>query len=814
MAETNRSFSSEALLQQAIAGLLIRMPNITGVRILQGTQELGKDLVFYTRGAFNEYVLCACVVKNKKITGDAAKSVGARTVLLQAQQAFDTPYVSDSGEDVYVQRVYVITPFDLTPATINSIKGKLNERVGQIVFTCGAYLFDLFREFWPDFLANEADAIEHHLRQTSKTLESNNPLAGVVAQYNLGSTEITSKKIYVPQRFHRELCAYVKGDILIDSIPSESLIDDKISLTRLRKTGEALKRFETALTYLTQWGYALPPQRTSEDVYLAIEKFTNALNKTWEDNIVKELGINRPKVYNLVPTASVTLKGAPGLKALLRDLNHKADEALVILHNALARLERVISRNFEEDVNQLSDLIFISACILDQCAQWAPDGIFRVRKRVHDKTIKKADVNFPKSLLDEWKGHLMIVGAPGFGKTSFCRWHALRDVERFNSNETSLLPVYIPLHRLGKGNLETFESAFLGNLGQSALLGRDNNINRGTQNVRLYLDGLDEIPSHIRRQEVIDLARKGASENPRFQFIVTARDHIAGPWLNWLPRVSLSGLDEAEIDQLINKWLGTDTEENVSFHAQLSSTSSLGNLMRTPLLATLIILVFKQTRRLPENKTKLYEIFTDLLSGGWDISKGIIRETKFGQRIKKLVLTALAGRIHGDGKRDFGNEDMKKVLKVTISPSLANEWELLRDELVEDGLITRTGDIMQFPHLSFQEFSAAKDLTGDPQLKQLRKALAAFLEGDDWWREVLHFYIGLAPKPREITLWLLREVDRIGDKIDDPLDSQRVDDLFAGVLESFPEFPLEDVVGHLPKYTRFKNNLTLSRSPQ
>src|SRR5260370_362843 len=145
----SRRFSSEALLQQAVAGLLIRMPNISGVRILQGTQELGKDLVFYIRGAFNENVLCACVIKNKKITGDAGKSAGARTVLLQAQQAFDTPYVSDSGEDVHVQRVYVITPFDLTPATINSVKGKLNERIGQIVFICGAHLFDLFKEFWP-----------------------------------------------------------------------------------------------------------------------------------------------------------------------------------------------------------------------------------------------------------------------------------------------------------------------------------------------------------------------------------------------------------------------------------------------------------------------------------------------------------------------------------------------------------------------------------------------------------------------------------------------------------------------------------------
>src|SRR5258708_7066219 len=83
-------FSSEIILQQAIAGLLNRMPDITGVQILQGSLELGKDLVFYIHGGFGESVLCACVVKNAKITGEAGKPGGARTVYQQAEEAFDS----------------------------------------------------------------------------------------------------------------------------------------------------------------------------------------------------------------------------------------------------------------------------------------------------------------------------------------------------------------------------------------------------------------------------------------------------------------------------------------------------------------------------------------------------------------------------------------------------------------------------------------------------------------------------------------------------------------------------------------------------
>jgi hypothetical protein len=41
-------FESKILLQEAIAGLLSRMPNRAGVQILQGAQEYGKDIIFYS----------------------------------------------------------------------------------------------------------------------------------------------------------------------------------------------------------------------------------------------------------------------------------------------------------------------------------------------------------------------------------------------------------------------------------------------------------------------------------------------------------------------------------------------------------------------------------------------------------------------------------------------------------------------------------------------------------------------------------------------------------------------------------------------
>jgi hypothetical protein len=71
------AFPSESVLQQALAKLLSKISHHSGVQILQGSQELGKDIIFYTPGPFGEKDLNACVVKNTKITGNASTAVGA-----------------------------------------------------------------------------------------------------------------------------------------------------------------------------------------------------------------------------------------------------------------------------------------------------------------------------------------------------------------------------------------------------------------------------------------------------------------------------------------------------------------------------------------------------------------------------------------------------------------------------------------------------------------------------------------------------------------------------------------------------------------
>lgn len=315
--------------------------------------------------------------------------------------------------------------------------------------------------------------------------------------------------------------------------------------------------------------------------------------------------------------------------------------------------------------------------------------------------------------------------------------------------------------------------------------------------IRLYLDGLDEIASAERRQEVIQLARSGSKDHPNCQIVLTSRDYVYQERIDWAPKIYLSEFEDGEVLEFRDRWLGEESEVNRQFREQLRNMPSLYHLLRTPLLATLVCMVFRQTGRLPESKVRLYEMFVDLLSGGWDLAKGVLRGSKYGQRIKVIVLSSLAGNLHTMRRREFTDADLKKAIQSSLLGLTLADWETLREELIGDGIIGQSGGVMYFSHLSFQEFLAAKTFMGSPHPTRSQKALEFYLEGDDWWREVLRFYISLSSNPEVVSNWLLHQFERLISRYHKGVTVPRALDLLGSIVESFPEFPIEELAAKM-----------------
>jgi predicted NACHT family NTPase len=263
------------------------------------------------------------------------------------------------------------------------------------------------------------------------------------------------------------------------------------------------------------------------------------------------------------------------------------------------------------------------------------------------------------------------------------------------------------------------------------------------------------------------LASTLPSKMPSAQVIVTARDYVTGPWLTWLPRVSLAELTEEQVKTFIMNWLGDDQREVDQFQKELQNSRTLLPLMNVPLLGTLIIAVFKRMQSLPDNKVKLYEIFVDLMCGGWDVAKNVRRDTRYGSNAKLAILTRLAAHLHVQSRREADEEDIAFVIDKSF-PALSNSWRQVLTEILEDGLIVRLAGGLGFAHLSFQEYLTAKDLTTDPTGDRQKMVLRRYLRGEDWYREVLAFYVTMGQRPDEIAEW----INAVGLKVSRDLRSQ------------------------------------------
>jgi hypothetical protein len=345
------------------------------------------------------------------------------------------------------------------------------------------------------------------------------------------------------------------------------------------------------------------------------------------------------------------------------------------------------------------------------------------------------------------------------------------------------LPVYRSLYPLSAAKLGTFEDVFFASEELRKLIQQQSSGQASFARIRLYLDGLDEVTSRERQSEILTLAAEGVQKWPFLQIVVTARDHVTGASLRWLPRIRLRELSDEKIRLLAERWLGQERLD--TFFRRLEEGGTLSALMKVPLLATLILAVYRKTGSVPPNKTNLYSLFVELLCGGWDFYKNVQRRPAgFSTRDKEVALARLAGMLQHVNRRDASEADFRSALKHSLS-FLSRHWDQFLQEIIENGLLVRVGTNLTFAHLSFQEFLAARDLR-DHQGTRPKQALSWYLNGKDWWKESLAFYVTLSDRPGDTDEWVVKRA--LASTATSPNLTERVRYLRSAIKSAFPAY--------------------------
>jgi hypothetical protein len=733
-------FKDEDDVREKLAILLRNVPGYQGVRITHGSAERGKDLIYYSSDPMSGYFCNVCVVKKDKITGDVSSNHGARTVFHQAEQALDTSRTADDGSVEFARVVFIVSPHECSESAMLSVQGALASRRGSIQFLCGIKLLEMFQKYYPSALIFDSSFLGNYVVQLRSSLIRSDPVRFLMEQNDIISSGLKQfESVYVKQDFKKELKMFeVKAELESPSVNFSSLSNAGVVefVDWLEKASICVKDEQV---------WETPELGRPKHVASSFTALAKDVRSAWEDQweATYSAGVNTKNLWSDPRTVSLPAKLSQRCQvavAEFRLLTQYVAE-LTSQTNALVKNAKVLP--------SLGSTGFLKYCHVEEIAKRHPNILTPLGK--------PTDFRITRHEVERSDHAILITAAAGHGKTSFCKWRALESIRALEASDSDVVPFYVPLHQLAVQDLVgTAEEVFLAD---SALLELFRDLCSDSKRILMFFDGLDEVTTVEQQRSLMDAAYALHNNHPNVRIVVTARDHVRGSWLRWLSRIELSELSDAQVEELVAKWLGDKTDDYHAFFEQIEKARTLEPLTRVPLLCTLIIAVFRRYRSLPQTRSRLYEIVVELMCGGWDLAKNVRKSLRFGLDQKREVLTRFAGVLHLNRRRE-GTEREFRLAVEDASPASASNWRYLLSEVLEDGLVTSVAGNLTFSHLSFQEFLAAKDVAGDPTGRRQRAALRAFLRGDDWWREALSFYLSSTSRPLEMQNWVRSEADQ------------------------------------------------------
>ncbi len=268
----------------------------------------------------------------------------------------------------------------------------------------------------------------------------------------------------------------------------------------------------------------------------------------------------------------------------------------------------------------------------------------------------------------------------------------------------------------------------------------------------VLLDGLDEVPEAL-RPELAEVVHQFQFQQEKNRFLITGRPHgIEGKGMECFGKHhrKIEPLEDKKAEMFISRWflavsgqakgLARLTADDMISDIRLHEHA--GVFTRNPLLLTaLCIFYLVGGKRIPDQRADLYDrIVGNLLYRRF-------HDAQDQERVNRVreYLMLLAYTMHTRNVKSMDPGEAREVLKEK-NPIMENESSHVYKNRIETlfndiepvcGLLNRmsSGDI-EFSHLSFQEFLAAKYMLDmDIDYKN-------YLE-NPWWEEALLLYTGL-----------------------------------------------------------------------
>lgn len=329
---------------------------------------------------------------------------------------------------------------------------------------------------------------------------------------------------------------------------------------------------------------------------------------------------------------------------------------------------------------------------------------------------------------------IVILGDPGSGKSTSLKYLAYDICTNRATHRqfSSFVPIFIKASEYANDYSDTRRSLseyIIGNTQYGTLFSKylENN------SLVILFDGLDEINNTHQRHIIVDKLNSFIAQYPNIKIVVSSRivgyneTRLSGDFCHF----EVDKFSDKQIQTFLNNWFSAiysdDDTQKASDDAEalfnsIKQNDSVYRLACNPLLVTIIALIYKKGRKLPEKRASLYDYATSTLLDNWVQ----LRTTPSNNIDRELLIELLApisfyiherystGLIPERELRQLLiNEyecshsylqpiDVKKVINDIIS--------FLRQDagfLYEKGFDENDEELFGFVHLSFQEYFAA-----------------------------------------------------------------------------------------------------------
>jgi predicted metal-dependent hydrolase len=353
------------------------------------------------------------------------------------------------------------------------------------------------------------------------------------------------------------------------------------------------------------------------------------------------------------------------------------------------------------------------------------------------------------------KQYLMVLGGPGVGKSTFLRKIGLEALKgRQGGLQHECIPVLIELKSFTYSEIDIEKAiheefricGFPHPKEATAEL-----LEKGK--LLILLDGLDEVPATIMNQAIGQI-QDFVDRFDTNRFIVTCRTAAYRHNFRRFTDVAMAEFNDSQISYFIQNWFQSEEDKKVGTAQncweilQKMENLAAKELAHTPLLLTLLCLVYDHSQNFPNNRSSLYRKALRILLEEWAAEKRILRDEIYqGLRteFQEILLTEIAYTAFEVDRLFFSQQELVDKIREFLTSNLNAPKHLdgeaiLQAIAIQQGiLVERAEDVFSFSHLTLQEYLTAQYITDHHQIGKLVTERLT----EKRWREVFLLVAGL-----------------------------------------------------------------------